>query len=233
MTMQVICSDEDRVLWKSERRKRVTASTMLQFLDRQPDWWSGGGKDNLIATKLSGEDETFDHKSRVRMNHGRLDEDSNAIKAGQMLGFPVAKYHYFVSDDRWPFIGASLDWLLMPTMWRGPDLELTNQIGHVSETAEQLSQLERVVSLEMKQTEAHRYKDKSGAGKPWINFIPDYYKPQIQTQMYLTDTYHCCLVGCLGAADMTAWLVRRDPEWEHVMDQANEEAEGLLGRLWE
>ena len=233
--MQVICSDADQALWKAERRKRITASSISTFLEIAPDFYTAT-KESLIADKLSGREEEFEHKSHVRMLHGREDEDHNAMKVGKMLGFPVARYHNLVSNERWPYLGASLDWLLFPVMGVGPELRYTNQIGQISDTWGRLDMLEdsgvRTVLLELKQTEAHRYADKGGGGKPWIRFVPDYHKPQVQTGMWLTGLEHAVLGAALGAADMTAWLLRRDPEWEGVMDKANAEAGELLGELW-
>lgn len=230
--MKIICDDTDQAVWLAERRCRITASDMLVFLGKAPDWWSTS-KDELIGHKLEGTEPVFDQKATVRMKHGRLDEAANLKKAGQLLGFPVAPYHYLVSNDRWPYLGATLDGLLFPQMGWGPDLDLTNQVGQVGETSELIGEIGDAMLvppllLEMKQTEAHRYGKTS---KPWIDFVPDYYKPQVQTGLWLTDLEHCVLVGCLGAADMTAWLLRRDPEWEHVMDEANDEAKALLGGL--
>jgi hypothetical protein len=59
--------------------------------------------------------------------------------------------------------------------------------------------------------------------------VPDYYIPQVQTQLWLADVERMVLVGCLGAADMTAWIVKRDPEWEGILDAANSEAFAVLG----
>lgn len=227
MTRVVICDDSSRELWLKERRKKITASEMLVFLDRQPDWYSTN-KEELLAQKLDGTEPLFDHKAKVRMNHGRLDEANNLAKVGKLLGYPVSEYHQFIGNDRWPYLGATLDALLFPHMAVEPDLELTMQEGRVLETIDSLGDLdESRLLLELKQTEAHRYR-KNGKN-PWIDFVPDYYIPQVQTQMWLADVERMVLVGCLGAADMTAWIVERDPEWEGILDAANSEAFAVLG----
>jgi hypothetical protein len=223
----VICDDSDRELWLKERRKKITASEMLVFLDRQPDWYSTN-KEELLAQKLDGTEPLFDHKAKVRMNHGRLDEANNLAKVGKLLGYPVAEYHQFISNDRWPYLGATLDGLLFPHMAVEPNLELTLQTGRVLETIEALGDLDEPVLVEMKQTEAHRY---GKNGKPWIDFVPDYYIPQIQTQLWLADVRHMVLVGCLGAADMTAWLIELDPHWGKTLGAANSEAFTVLGSI--
>jgi hypothetical protein len=227
----VICDDSDRELWLRERRKKITASEMLVFLGQQPDWYSTN-KAELLAQKIDGTEALFDHKAKVRMKHGRLDEANNLAKVSRLLGYPVAEYHQFITNTRWPYLGATLDGLLFPRMAVEPDLELTMQEGRVLETVEQISGVPTWVSddetilLEMKQTEAHRY---GKNGKPWIDFVPDYYIPQVQTQLWLADAECLVLVGCLGAADMTAWFIKREPSWEGILDAADREAFHLLG----
>jgi hypothetical protein len=225
----VICDDSDRELWLKERRKKITASDMLVFLGRQPDWYSTN-KEELLAQKLDGTEPLFDHKAKVRMNHGRLDEANNLAKVGKLLGYPVAEYHQFISNDRWPYLGATLDGLLFPHMAVEPDLELTMQEGRVLETIDAIITASVATGdpllVELKQTEAHRY---GKNGKPWIDFVPDYYIPQVQTQLWLADVERMVLVGCLGAADMTTWIVKRDPQWEGILDAANSEAFAVLG----
>jgi hypothetical protein len=102
-----------------------------------------------------------------------------------------------------------------------PDLELTMQTGRVLETIDFIGSLEKPLLVEMKQTEAHRY---GKNGKPWIDFIPSYYIPQVQTQLWVADVERLVLVGCLGAADMTTFIIKRDPEWEAILEAANKEA---------
>jgi hypothetical protein len=225
VTRTIICDDSDREPWLRERRKKITASDMLVFLGQQPDWYSTN-REELIDQKLNGTEPQFDHKAKVRMKHGRMDEANNLRKAGALLGYPVAEYHQFIGNTRWPYLGATLDGLLFPQMDVEPDLELTMQEGRVLETIEGLIDIEAPILVEMKQTEAHRY---GKNGKPWIDFIPSYYIPQVQTQMWLASVPSLVLVGCLGAADMTAWLIDRDPEWGGILDAASKEAESILG----
>jgi hypothetical protein len=225
MTRTIICDDSDRELWLRERRKKITASDMLVFLGQQPDWYSTN-KEELLAQKIDGTEPQFDHKAKVRMKHGRMDEANNLRKAGALLGYPVAEYHQFIGNDRWPYLGATLDGLLFPSMRVDADLELTMQTDRVLETIADIHHMREPLLVEMKQTEAHRY---GKNGKPWIDYVPSYYIPQVQTQLWLADVERLVLVGCLGAADMTAWLIERDPEWEGILDAANKEAFAVLG----
>jgi hypothetical protein len=161
-----------------------------------------------------------------------MDEANNLRKAGALLGYPVVEYHQFIGNTRWPYLGATLDGLLFPCMSVEPDLELTMQEGRVLETIGGIADTVYDIGVppilvEMKQTEAHRY---GKNGKPWIDYVPSYYIPQVQTQLWLADLEALVLVGCLGAADMTAWLIERDPEWEGILDVANKKAFDDLGR---
>jgi len=228
--MHIICSDERKDVWLAERKKLITASDMLVFLGQQPDWYSTN-RDDLIAQKVDGMEPVFDHKAKVRMKHGRLDEAPNLRKASALLGYPIVDYHYLIGNERWPYLGATLDGILFPDMHVDPDLELTVQEGRVLETVNSIGFVGNgPILVEMKQTEAHRY---GKNGKPWIDFIPSYYIPQVQTQMWIADLEACVLVGCLGAADMTAWFIERDPEWEAILESANKEAFSVLGGFYE
>jgi hypothetical protein len=220
MSRHIICDDSDRAHWLQERRKFITASEMLVFLGQQPDWYSTN-REELLSHKRDGTEPQFDHKAKVRMKHGRVDEASNLRKVGALLGYPVAEYHQFIANTRWPHLGATLDGLLFPHMPVEPDLELTMQTGRVLETIEAIGALQEPLLVEMKQTEAHRY---GKNGKPWIDFIPSYYIPQVQTQLWVADVERLVLVGCLGAADMTTFIIKRDPEWEAILDAANKDA---------
>ena len=129
MTMTLICEDTDH-RWLTERRKLITASDIAVFTGTAPKFWSDT-REELIARKLEGRDKEFDDKAKRRTAHGRLREATHLSMLGRLLGFPVVPFHWLVSNDRWPLVGATLDGLLFPWMQVEPDLTLTSKPARV------------------------------------------------------------------------------------------------------
>jgi hypothetical protein len=151
---------------------------------------------------------------------------------GLLLGMPVVPFHWFISNNRWPWLGATLDGLVFPQVSTPHDLSLTSNKIHTLEVIETLRGLEGPVLVELKNTDGgHRYKDKGGihAGlRPWIDFSPTYHTEQVQTGLWLADIQHGILAGSLGADDMAVWHHERDEEWGKTLSLVNRDAEGEL-----
>ena len=231
---QVICDDSNLERWKAERRKRITASEINIVLGTAPSFYSDT-KAEVIARKLDGTEKLFDERSQRRVAHGR-EREANALRmAGKMLGFPTVPYHNFISHDRWPYLGATLDGLLIPEMWGEPDLTLTSNKPHANDVISKLRAIRGPVLVEIKNTDGgHRYKEKQGpfAGqRAWIDFQPPYHSEQIQTQMAMAEVRWCLLVGSLGADDLIPYLVPFKEGWQTVLDEVNKEAFELLGEI--
>lgn len=225
-----ICHDTDPQ-WLLERQKRVTSSEINVWLGTAPSFYSDT-KAGLIERKRTGLEKDFDDKTTRRLAHGREREKNNLRMLGLLTGYPVVSYNWFITHERWPAIGATLDGLLFPSMGIDPDLSLTSAQAHCAYQNARLELLGGTVLVEMKNTDGgHRYKDKDGphAGlRAWLDYCPDYHREQVQTALTLTGLDHCILCGSLGGDDMAYWTIERDPMWESILDEVNAEALEVL-----
>lgn len=231
---QIICADTSPE-WRQERRKRITASELSVFMGTAPSFYSDTA-DILIARKLDDVDKEFDEKSMRRVLHGREREASAISIISRLLGFPVVPFKYFVSNDKWPNLGATLDALLIPEMSIKAELGLTSNQGQALEVLEALRGLRGPVLLETKVTDSgHRYKEKNGSNaglRAWIDYMPDYHMAQVQAGMHIAEIEHAVLGGALGGDDAAAWHVQRDDSYLAFLDAAQAEAQSALGGLW-
>lgn len=234
MSRIIICDDSDRERWLAERRKKVTASEMNVFLGSAPSFYEDT-RETLMARKRDGVEKEFSAKALRRVMHGREREDGILRMLGLLLGYPVVPYHWFISHKRWPSLGATLDGLLFPNMQVAPRLELTSNPNQALEVISDLELLHDPVIVEVKNTDGgHRYKEKAGPHmglKPWLDFMPDYHREQVQTGICLSGLDQGILVGSLGADDIAAWTCKKDLTWERVLDSANTEAAAELGAI--
>lgn len=233
MTRMIICDDRDQARWKAERNKRITASEMNMFMGTAPSFYSDTVEE-IIARKLDGTDKEFDERSHRRVLHGRYREENALYMCGALLGFPVVPFHHFISNTRWPYLGATLDGLLIPEMPVEPVLELSSN-PRVAEVRRALEALPGPVLVEVKNSDSgHRYKEKNGknAGKKaWVDFFPPYHYEQVQAQMTLAELDVCILCGSLGGDDMIPWLIERDPAFELVCDEMNQLAFDKIAKV--
>lgn len=231
MTRKIICDDSDRTLWLKERRKLITASDLSVFIGTAPSFYSQT-KEELIEAKQYGLETELPENRRRAATHGQLREAGNMELLSQLLGFPIVPYHYLISNDRWPYLGATLDGILFPWMEVEPRLDLTSDPVHAMNVRGTLMSLREPVLVEMKNTNrGHLFKDKEGPTqglKAWVNYSPHYHQEQVQTGLHMAELEHGILCGSLGADDMIPWLHAKDPEWAGVLDSANSEAFEVL-----
>ncbi len=231
MTSRILCSDTDPQ-WLEERRKRVTASDMLCFLDMQPAWWSSNW-DEILKHKLAGTQREMDLEGTVNVTHGRETEALNLRLAGQLLGFAVVPHKFLYVNDRWPHLGATLDGLLYPSRGVGPDLDLTTHVGLTAQLVERLEAIpgHRPLMLESKNgrhPDPYGSKRKKGEPYTWSEAPPDYHRPQVQTGLWIAGFDRGIISARLGGRDMACHLIEREPGWAEVLDEANEKAGRVL-----
>jgi hypothetical protein len=221
---EIICMAGDPQ-WKEERRKRVTASDMLCFLELEPSWWSSSWEE-ILHHKINGTDRSMDLEGTVSVRHGSRSEGLNLELTSELLGFAITRHNAMYVNPRWPHLGATLDGLLWTQRDVGPNLDLSTQTGLVAETVEHLEGLPGPVMVESKNAR-YPFKKRDGT-KTWFGTWPDYHEPQIQTGMWIADFEWCLLAARLGGRDLATYLVRRDSLWAVRLDEANEHAGKVL-----
>ena len=251
--------------WLEIRRRYITASDIFKLLNeaqlRGMGWWReswmDGGLEDMIEAKLSGEKPDFASKPSVLW--GQSEEDHNRLLFSEYSGLQTWGCHYFVGNERWPYLATTLDgfsfredtWedLAKPEMFGGRsgynDISTADQVR----SAIKALPVEQKCLLEMKQTGEF-------SGKAWFNgyskepvdrsrkskvirgeFVPHgptmpvYYLGQVQTQMAITGVgYNIAVVKC-GASYMTAHTYKANPRWLKVLDQVNEKVAESVEQL--
>ena len=242
MTYQIVCGNDDKVRWKAERNKLFTASDLNVLMGTSPDFFDDD-LESVMREKKAGTDRIFGPDRLAAIEHGRVTEEHNLSKCSMLFGIPVAPFHYLVKDERWPYLGATLDAIGVvghltnrntllakqhPSSTKSHRYETFTHCDEVRRGLEalQLSGVQTIV-VEMKNTDGYQFM-KKGEKRPWIEELPTYYNPQIQLQMHIMGLDHCLICGQLGAGNMTGWLVYRDPVIVDWFDEANDKAKRLL-----
>lgn len=225
---RIVCSDKDIDVWKAARRSYLTASDIFTFAEMGGKYWPGT-REEILVDKCFGIPREFSEESWRKITHGNFDED-NILKKfchfAQIRGFPS---HYFVTNDRWPWLGATLDSLISPPR----DVKSVipgcfTDNAHVQAIRDQLVFQGRTGIGEVKNTE-----NKANSRYAWFGRLakngyfhegrgPEYYHPQIQTQMHVAEYDWCVLVGQIGSHNMQVHFFERDPDFAEFLDDINE-----------
>ena len=243
MAWNIAGTDHDLEAWKAARRRLITASDMKLFipgLELPP--YIKETADDIIAAKQAGEDREMPLRAKASLIHGRMNEAGIAKKASMMLGLPMVEYHYLVVNERWPMIGATLDYIGLPSHLTTPNFEFArtgeksdwkglNTQQQVMETFAALNSLKYIglphIICEIKSTDSHSFV-KRGEPREWVDRLHPMYIPQLQVQMHVMEMEASIIIGQLGAGNMTAYFVPRDENFVEHLDRVNSIAEVAL-----
>ncbi len=213
--------------WLEARKPYLTSSDMFSWREIGiPEWWSDT-RDSIIDTKFGGGDKEFDYETYVSMTHGTFDEVNIMAKFGKASGAKVEPCNKLFVNDRWPSLAASIDGFVY-----APKDDPDHYLFQAPEMLDEL--IDNMVQV-IKPDTAILCEIKKSTSVKWQIGVPDYYIPQLQTQMHILDLPAAVIVTETikrGADqkwrlfwDMRAYLVLRNPVWESKLDQANKEFE--------
>lgn len=231
MTRIILGDARNGESWKLDRRKYLTASDLICFLNNQERARYGwelkryhDAPEVILQRKRTGEDPDFDEDGIARMWHGRHSEDHNRIKIMGALGVRSRGSHAMVGNERWPYLSCTLDGLVhVPTREVEPDLDGTVAKDLALETLAAMEFAPTPIGiLEMKQTNMF-------GGKAWLGqlksgappTIPGPYQCQMQLQMALSETPWGIGAAMCGTGSWAALYLDADPEFKNILDRVN------------
>ena len=211
---KVLCTDKDPN-WLQLRHEHLTASDVAALLGESP--WKT--REQLLAEKsspLPGE-----WKDTRNMWHGRFNEDHNRKKFSHITGIRSRGAHAMLASSLLTPLACTLDAIAIPPKeWPQIVPVAVQTPSWISKVVQQVMDAGGMGLLEMKQTEAWY-------GKEWKKGPPMHYWIQVQTQLFVTQFEWAILCCQIGAADMIAYFMRREPvfadELERAMKEYNEE----------
>jgi hypothetical protein len=216
---------EDFDHWLEARKPYLTSSDMFTWREIGiPDWW-GDTRQSIIEQKFEGADKEFGQEAYISMCHGTFDEVNIINKFGKAANAKTEACNKLFVNDRWPHLAASIDgFVYSPT--GEPDYTLFQD-------SEALDEVTDDMQVVMEKDEAILLEIKRSTSTKWQTQVPEYYIPQLQTQMHILDLPAAVIVADTikrGVEqkwrlfwDMRAYLVLRNPAWASKLDQANEE----------
>lgn len=227
--------DDTRDVWKRLRKGFVTASDFFNFARLGPSYWPDR-RPEVLAEKLRGTPRVFGNTpediatAERRMAHGRENEEHNLRKMARNARLRVRPAHYFITNDRWPWLGATLDGIVArPNNRVEIQPEIFTQPDHVQSIRDRLMFMStRVGICELKQhdeTAKRRavyfgHTKRNGIVVPAM--VPETIIPQVQGQMHIADFEWSIVAAQIGASNMQIHLVERDPQFADVLDDIND-----------
>jgi hypothetical protein len=213
--------------WLEARKPYLTSSDMFSWREIGiPDWW-GDTRDSIIDTKFCGVDKEFDYETYVSMTHGTFDEVNIMMKFSKAVGARVESCNKLFVNDRWPHLAASIDGFVY-----APE---GNPEHYLFQAPEVLDELVLGMQEVIEPGTAILCEVKKSTSTKWQTEVPNYYIPQLQTQMHILDLPAAVIVTETVKRgdeqkwrlfwDMRAYIVLRNPVWEKKLDQANKEFE--------
>ena len=230
MTMVSKAADakEDFDHWKKVRRNYLTSSDMFTWLEVGiPDWW-GDTREDILHSKVTGEDKEFDTETETSIAHGSYDEEHIQEKFGYAVGCGVEPHNGLYVNNRWPYLAASIDGFGFPT----PEAELHPELF---QSRAMCKKLRRHIDREGVRfiTEV-----KKSTSTKWQREVPEYYITQVKTQLAIMEIPYAIIMADTVARgkkmkwrqfwDMRAYVIEADPAWPALLDEIDKEFEDAL-----
>ena len=242
--------------WLFKRRGYLSASDIFKVLTHEElvtmgwwrEGWMAGDLEEIIELKLTGASPDF--KDPVHVAWGREEEDHNRELFEDYSGIMTAECHYFIGNERWPYLATTLDgYSFVPEEWDSlARPEMFHKPEDVIKSIRALPSESRHL-LEMKQSgeysgkcwfDGYRNEPKDRQGRSKVTrgrfrahppTCPVYYLGQVQTQMALAGFEYNLAVVKRGASYMTSHTYKLSPNWLKILDAVNERVAEPIEKL--
>jgi len=231
MTIQRIGTADNKEEWLEQRKDYLTASSIYAWrgegcADPKNKWYfDDSNRQAIIAEKFHGYVKEFTPYAQVSMEHGSYDEENIIAKTGQLLGCVVEPDNSMFVNDRWPHLAATIDaFIYAPT--------IENRKAFCQDELQAEAVRQRLGDLP--EGDATILEIKKSVSVGWARKqVPEYYIAQVQTQLTICNLdFGVISAECLCKHPKEKWrmfwdlrptIIERDPHWETVLDQCNEE----------
>jgi len=217
-------ANEDRKHWLKTRQRYLTSSAIFTWRGVDiPRWWSDD-REGIVREKFEGEEKVFEDAVVTSMANGSFDEENIQRKFGYAVGAKTENCNKLFGCGRWMGLAASIDGFV-----RRPGLKVP-PFPEMCQDPHQMDQVTALLYDEIGEDEAWLCEIKKSTSSAWQERVPDYYIPQLQCQMHILDLPAAVIVAeCIKRVkhrtfwDLRPYVVERDPAWEGILEQCNNE----------
>lgn len=190
-------------------------------------WWSDD-RAGIVREKFHGEEKVFGDEAAGSIAHGSYDEENIQRKFGHAIGAITENCNKLFGCSRWPGLAASIDGFVHRPM--EPDAPYEE----FCQDPFQMDEITRWLYENVKDDEAILCEIKKSVSVTWQKEVPEYYIPQLQCQMYILNLPAAVIVAETIRQmkmdgvwrkfwDLRPYIVHRDPDWEGILQQCNDE----------
>jgi hypothetical protein len=235
MGIKKVGDASDREVWLETRKQYLTASSIYgwrgaEYADKKNAWYfEDNNREAICAEKFEGYEKEFPPYSVVSMAHGSFDEMNIIRKFEAGVGFKCEPDNSMMVNDRWPCLAATVDGFLHTDDDLGEP-----EVNFCQDTDEFAILRERITGrgtgiLEIKKS----------ISVAWARGqVPEYYVAQVHTQLAILDMPWAVICAeCIFTDPKEKWrkywdlrptVIKRNPEWDRVLDKCNAEFELAL-----
>jgi hypothetical protein len=233
--------------WKEMRRGYLTSSEVFGWREVDvPPWYSEDNNKLTVLAGKRGAEKEFDQYAETSMAHGTYDEQHIQEKFGYIVGCLVKPDNGLYTNPRWSHIAASIDgfgqpWDMLPDTMKkvvgdgGPPPEVHPELCQDRGLAHYLRDYIDVTGS-MFITEV-----KKSTSSKFQRMVPEYYVPQVKTQLSILELPYAIIMADTfmrhpeqkwrNVWDFRAYVIERDPAWDLVLDEENENFKTALDVL--
>jgi len=225
---------DNREAWLEQRKSYLTASSIyawrgIDHASPSKKWYfEDNNREAIIQEKFHDFEKEFPPYAQRSMAAGTFDEVHIMQKLGAMLDMRVEPTNKMFVNKRWPHIAATIDGFLHCNQPLPPDNEpytppmFCQDPEYIRNLTAELDSGPGTVICEIKKS----------ISVEWSRgVVPEYYIPQVQTQLAVLEMDRAVICAeCVFSDPKEKWrkywdlrptIIERDPAWAHVLDECN------------